>query len=92
MSGRKSDENREKALVATNSENCQKDEMWTKCQTCWETSEFEVGSFKTFWKIETANAIFWMYLGGTAKKKIFSNKTFLFFKIESWNFQVQFEI
>ena len=42
MSGRKSDENREKALVATNSENCQKDEMWTKCQTCWETSEFEV--------------------------------------------------
>ena len=21
---------------------------------------------KTFWKIETANAIFWMYLGGTA--------------------------
>ena len=24
---------------------------------------------KTFWKIESANAIFWMYLGGTAKKK-----------------------
>ena len=21
---------------------------------------------KTFWKIETAHAIFWMYLGGTA--------------------------
>ena len=21
---------------------------------------------KTFWKIETANAIYWMYLGGTA--------------------------
>ena len=32
---------------------------------------------KTFWKIETANAIFWMYLGGTAKKNFFfSNKTF----------------
>ena len=28
---------------------------------------FEVSS-KTFWKIETANAIFWKYLGGTAKK------------------------
>ena len=26
---------------------------------------------KTFWKIETANAIFWMYLGGTAKKIFF---------------------
>ena len=39
---------------------------------------------KTFWKIETANAIFWMYLGGTAQKMfLFRNKTFLFFKIES---------
>ena len=47
---------------------------------------------KTFWKIETANAIFWLYLGGTAKKIFFRDKTFLFFKIESWNFQVQFEI
>ena len=26
---------------------------------------------KTFWKIESANAIFWMYLGGMAKKKFF---------------------
>ena len=26
------------------------------------------------------------------KKRFFRNKTFLFFKIESWNFQVQFEI
>ena len=26
---------------------------------------------KTFWKIETANAIFWLYLGGTAKKIFF---------------------
>ena len=30
-----------------------------------------VGKAKTFWKIESANAIFWMYLGGTAKKKFF---------------------
>ena len=29
------------------------------------------GTGKTFWKIETANAIFWMYLGGTAKKIFF---------------------
>ena len=26
----------------------------------------ELGISKTFWKIETTNAIFWMYLGGTA--------------------------
>ena len=41
---------------------------------------------KTFGKIKTANAIFWIYLGGTV------NKTFLFFKIESSNFEVQFKI
>ena len=34
---------------------------------------------KTFWKIETAHAIFWMYLGGTAKKTFFRNKTFFVF-------------
>ena len=44
-------------------------------------------------KIRTANTIFWISLGiyrdhGLKKR----NKTFLFFKIESWNFQVQFEI
>ena len=26
-----------------------------------------MGECKTFWKIETANALFWMYLGGTAQ-------------------------
>ena len=30
-----------------------------------------LGFSKTFWKIESANAIFWMYLGGTAKKNFF---------------------
>ena len=30
-----------------------------------EESEY-VAKPKTFWKIETAHAIFWMYLGGTA--------------------------
>ena len=35
-----------------------------------------------------ANTIFWIYL----KKLFFRDKTFLFFKIESRNFQVQFEI
>ena len=43
---------------------------------------------KTFWKIDMANAIFWMYLGGTTKIFFFfRNKTFLFFKKENWNFQ-----
>ena len=32
---------------------------------------FPMVCFKTFWKIETANAIFWMYLGGTAQKIFF---------------------
>ena len=54
--------------------------------TIWQTQT------KTFWKIETANAIFWMYLGNTAKKCFFRNKTFLFFKIERWNFQNLSEI
>ena len=45
---------------------------------------------KTFGKIETAKAIFWIWYG--LKNYFFRNKTFLFFKIECWNFQVQFEI
>ena len=47
-------------------------------------------------KIRTASAIFWNYLGmfrDYGLKIIFyRNKTFLFFKIESWNFQKLFEI
>jgi predicted nucleic acid-binding Zn finger protein len=45
-------------------------------------------------KIRTAKAIFWIYLGGTygLKNNFFRNKTFLFFKIGSWNFQHLFEI
>ena len=44
-------------------------------------------------KIRTASAIFWIYLGGKAQKIfLFRNKTFLYFKIESWNFQYLFEI
>ena len=46
-------------------------------------------------KIRTASAIFWDYLGmfrDYGQKNIFfRNKTFLFFKIESWNFQHLFE-
>ena len=30
------------------------------------TETRQESKFKTFWKIETAHAIFWMYLGGTA--------------------------
>ena len=47
-------------------------------------------------KIRTANAIFWICPGifrdYGLKKFFFRNKTFLFFKIESWNFQHLFEI
>ena len=30
-------------------------------------SKINIGSYKTFWKIEMANAIFWMYLGSTVR-------------------------
>ena len=47
-------------------------------------------------KIRTANAIFWNYLGlfrdYGLEHIFFRNKTFLFFKIESWNFQHLFEM
>ena len=47
-------------------------------------------------KIRTANSIFWISLGifrDYSLKNIFlGNKTFLCFKIESWNFQHVFEI
>ena len=47
---------------------------------------------KTFWKIESVNKAFFVLILTTAWNFFFRNKTFLFFKIESWNFQVQFEI
>ena len=47
-------------------------------------------------KIRSASAIFWSYLGKFRnyglRNIFFRNKTFLFFKIESWNFQHLFEI
>ena len=47
-------------------------------------------------KIRTARAIFWNYLGifrdYGLKNILFRNKTFSFFKVESWNFQHLFEI
>ena len=47
---------------------------------------------KTFGKIETVNKAFLFWNWQRLKISFFRNKTFLFFKIESWNFQVQFEI
>ena len=41
------------------------------CFGVWQILKPYVSSTKTFWKIEMAHAIFWMYLGGTAKKNIF---------------------
>ena len=47
-------------------------------------------------KIRTASAIFWIYLSIFKNYGLnyffFRNKTFLFFKIENWNFQNLFEI
>ena len=42
-------------------------------------------------KIWTANSICWNSLGLQVRSYFFRNKTFLFFKIESWNFQDLFE-
>ena len=47
---------------------------------------------KTFGKIESVNKAFLFWYWQRSKKIFFRNKTFLFFKIESWNFQVQFKI
>ena len=47
---------------------------------------------KTFWKIESVNKVFLFWYWQRLKKNFFRNKTFLFFNIESWNFQVHFEI
>ena len=47
---------------------------------------------KTFGKIETVNKAFLFWNWQRLKKIFFRNKTLLFFKMESWNFQVQFEI
>ena len=51
---------------------------------------------KPLLKIRTATAIFWNYLGifrdYGLKNILFRNKTFSFFKVESWNFQHLFEI
>ena len=46
---------------------------------------------KTFGKIEPVNKAF-LQLATAYFFFFFRDKTFLFFKIESWNFQVQFEI
>ena len=53
---------------------------------------YTLGQSKTFWKIESVNKAFLFWYWQRLKKIFFRNKTFLFFKIESWNFQVQFEI
>ena len=54
---------------------------------------FSLVSPKPSLKIRTANAICWNYLGLShgLDHIFFRNKTFLFFKIESWNFQHLFE-
>ena len=47
---------------------------------------------KSSGKLRRLTPSFGCILAVGPKKIFFSNKTFLFFKIESWNFQVQFEI
>ena len=58
------------------------------------TGEIQVIQSKTIWKIETANAIFWMYLGGTAQKIFFLGiKLFCFSrqKAETFRFSLKFK-
>ena len=43
-------------------------------------------------KIRSVNKAFFFDIDNGLKNIFFRNKTFLFYKIESWNFQVQFEI
>ena len=61
----------------------------------FKNGETHLGGPKPSLKIRTASAIFWIYLGifrdYRLKNIFFRNKTFLFFKIESWNFQHLFE-
>ena len=63
--------------------------------TLYVSWHFMMSSTKPSLKIRTASAIFWNYLGifrdYGLKNIFFRNKTFLFFKIESWNFQHLFE-
>ena len=67
------------------------------CLPCTYTLQSGMDLAKPLLKIRAAIATFGsMYLGifrdNTLKNILFTNKTFLFFKIESWNFQDLFEI
>ena len=53
---------------------------------------FVTFSLKPSRKLRRLTPSFGSILAVRLKKIIFRNKTFLFFKIESWNFRVQFEI
>ena len=76
--------------------------MLTYVYWAWTTASRYLHFFK-FWllaskpslKIRTASAIFWNYLGifrdYGLKSILLGIKLFLFFKIESWNFQHLFE-
>ena len=72
---------------------------WAQYKKKWKTNNTKAKDFqflfvapKTFGKIETVNKAFLFWNWQRPKKIFFRNKTFLFFKIESWNFQVQLEI
>ena len=47
---------------------------------------------KPFRKVESVNIAFLFWYWRRLKNYFFRNKTFLFFKIESWNFQKLFEV
>ena len=60
---------------------------------CWKRSNRRVLLVsKPSGKLRRHTPSFGCILAVWPKKYFFRNKTFLFFKIESWNFQVQFEI
>ena len=61
---------------------CQKSSL-----LCCHIPRFEICAPKPSLKIESVNKAFLFWYWQWPKKYFFRNKTFLFFKIESWNFQ-----
>ena len=60
--------------------------------TCYKFTSSHWLKSKPSGKLRRHTPSFGCILAVRPKKYFFRNKTFLFFKIESWNFQVQFEI
>ena len=72
-------------------------QVWDPLALHFQLGDFQlldliIPRLKTFQKIESVNKAFLFWYWQWPPNFFFRNKTFLFFKIESWNFQVHFEI